>query len=156
MTISQHCKKANGILGCIRRSVVSRSKEVLLPLYSALVRPHLQYYVQFWAPLLKDGELLERIQCRATKMMKGLEHLPCEERLGELHLFSLEKRRLREDFLPLSNYVTRGCVEVRVVLFSGETCARIRRNGLRLHEGRLRLDVKKNFSQWVVSRCPGR
>ena len=62
VTISQHCKKASGILGCIRRSVVSRSKEVLLPLYSAPVRLHLQYYVQFWAPpFKKDRELLDRV-----------------------------------------------------------------------------------------------
>jgi len=65
-------QKANRILGCIKRSMSSRSREVILSLYSALVQPHLESCVQLWSPQhTKDMELLEWVQSVATKMRKG-------------------------------------------------------------------------------------
>ncbi|KAK4818781.1 hypothetical protein QYF61_019127 [Mycteria americana] len=131
-------QKANRILGCITRSVASRSRE---------------YCVQVWSPQhKKDMELLEWVQRRAMKMIRGLEHLCYEERLRELGLFSLEKRRLWGDLIAAFQYLKGAYRKDGDRLFSKACCDRTRSNGFKLREGRFRLDLRKKFFTMRVVR----
>ncbi|KAJ7400956.1 hypothetical protein BTVI_100231 [Pitangus sulphuratus] len=101
-------KKASGILKCIRKSIASRLRKVILSLYSPLERSHLECCVQVWAPQDKrDMELLEQVWWMATKTMR----FSYGERIRELSLFSVEKRQLKGDPINVYKYLEEGCEE---------------------------------------------
>ncbi|PKU47115.1 hypothetical protein llap_2555 [Limosa lapponica baueri] len=125
LNMSQKCalaaQKANHILGCIKRSMVSRSREAILPLCSTLMRPHLEYCILLWGPQhKKDMDLSEQAQRRATKMIRGMEQLSYEDRLRELQLFSLDRRRLQGDLLAAFQYLKGAYRKDREGLFTWE------------------------------------
>uniref|UniRef100_A0A803KA44 Uncharacterized XB5861580 n=1 Tax=Xenopus tropicalis TaxID=8364 RepID=A0A803KA44_XENTR len=138
--------RANKVLSCIKRGIDSREEGVILPLYRALVRPHLEYAVQFWTPVLKwDIIELERVQRRATKLVKGMESLSYEERLAKLGLFTLEKRRLRGDMITMYKYIRGSYNNLSNVLFTSRSFQQTRGHPLRLEEGRFHLNIRKGF-----------
>ena len=90
--------KGNQILGLIRRTIMYKEKQLIVPLYKAIVRPHLEYCIQTWRPYRKKViDKLERIQRRATKMIPALRDLSYESRLLQCGLTTRETKRLRGD-----------------------------------------------------------
>ena len=94
----------------------------------------------------KSVARLERVQRRATKMIKGLNSLACEERLRELGLFSLGKRRLRGDLVTMFQCLKGGYKEDGDCLFERSHMEKMRGNGYKLLLGRFRLDTRGQFS----------
>jgi len=91
------------VLGIIKRNFVMNDEEDFRLLFNGYVRPHLEYCVQVWSPYLqKNIECPEKVQRRATKLVKGLKHKPYSKRLALLHTSSLVKKRLRGDWSGIS------------------------------------------------------
>ena len=155
MKFSVHCseisKKANQILGFIKSSITSRSKEVILPLYRGLVRPHLEYAVQLWSPhLIKDIEIIERVQRRATRLIGSMRGKNYLQRLGQLGMYSLNKRRRRGDLIEAFKIIKGK--EFISYLFEIDHNSRTRGHNLKLKKTRSRLHLRHYFfSQRVVN-----
>ena len=118
---------------------------MILPFYSALVRPHLEYCVRFWLPQFrKDREHLGGVQRRTTDMTGGLEHLPYEERLRDLGLFSLGKR-LRVNLINAYKYLMGSSQVGGVRLFSMVPNDRVRSNRHKLGHRKFRMNMRKKL-----------
>ncbi|XP_063615673.1 uncharacterized protein LOC134788783 [Penaeus indicus] len=152
-----HClhaaRKANGALHQLKRAMQSRQPWVLVPLYKAFVRPHLEYCVQAWAPHLKqDKAILEAPQRRFTRWFSSLRSLSYQSRLEELGLFSMERRRRRGDLIEVFK-ILNGFSDVRghhlLPLVGGD---RLRGHNMKIVKRRYRLDVRGQFfTQRVVN-----
>ena len=146
-------KKANRMLGYIARSIEYKSKEVILTLYNTLVRPHLEYCVQFCGPhYKKDIEALEKFQRRATRMVPGIKDKGYEVRLRMLNLFKLSKRRLRGDLIEAFKFI-KGINKVdHVQLFRVSLVSRTRRDKWKLTKEKFHTNIWKYFfTQRVVN-----
>ena len=157
MKVSEQCgiaaSKGNQILGLIRRNITYKGKNLIIPLYKAIVRPHLEYCIQAWRPYRKkDIDTLERIQRRATKMIPELRDLSYEERLKECGLTTLETRRLRGDQIEVFK-ILNGYENIdRNMFFSLKKDSRTRGHEVKLVKDQCRLDIRKHsFSQRTIN-----
>lgn len=145
--------KANKILGMVSRNFSYKTKETVKLLYTSMVRPHLEYAVQFWSPhYQKDIEKLERVQHRATKMIPEIRSKPYSERLKDLDLYSLEKRRARGDMIQTYK-ILKGFDKVDTEsMFKLDHESNTRGHHLKLKKRSVNLDIGKyTFANRVVN-----
>ena len=143
-------RKANTILGFIARNFDCKAPEVITRLYTSLVRPHLEYAVQFWSPhYLKDKNKLESVQRRATKLIPSIRNLSYEERLKRLNLFSLSDRRTRGDLIETFKILKKiDNIDYENLFEFSHTITR--NNGLKLKGQRFNSDLRRNFFNFRV------
>ena len=104
--IEKKINKANQVLGLIKRSFSYLQKDIFVKLYKSMVRPHLEYGNCVWHPNLKRQSIaIEKVQRRATKIVKACKKMTYEERLQFLKLPSLKGRRIRGDLIQVYKIV---------------------------------------------------
>ena len=147
------CRRANMNLGFIARNFEFKSKKIVLPLYKSIVRPHLEYAIQFWCPYYKkDIEKLERVQHRATKMIPTLRNKPYEERIELLGLTTLKTRRLRGQLIQTFKILNQYDKIDYNYLFKLDVNSRTRGNDLKLvyKNNTYVTDPGKNFFAYSI------
>ena len=157
MRVSEQCRiaasKGNQIIGMIRRNITYKVKGLIVPLYKAIVRPHLEYCIQAWRPYLrKDIDMLEKVQRRTTKLITGLRDLSYDDRLKECGLTTLETRRLRGDQIEVFKILNDHENIDPNIFFKIKTGKITRGHDFTLVKGQNRLDFRKySFSQRTVN-----
>lgn len=156
--VAEQCKQvikaANSTLGIIRRHITCKKKDIVIKLYKALVRPKLEYCIQAWRPYLKqDIESIEKVQHRATKMIRECRGMSYEDRLRFTELTTLDKRRDRGDLIQVFKII-KGFDNVDYRhFFVVENNTRTRGHRYKLAKFRSRLNIRRNFfSQRVINK----
>jgi len=147
-------KKANKMLGLIRRTIVNKEPRILLALYKSLVRPHLEYCCSAWSPhYVKDKELLEKIQHRFTRMFKELKVLPYMDRIDRLGLWTLEERRNRADLIEVFKICNGYTTLSLEAFFEVDSYGRTRGHNWKLRKPHCTKGIRKYFfSSRVIDR----
>ena len=145
--------RANRVLGVIKRTCQSRTQDIIIKLYKALVRPHLEYAIQAWCPYLqRDIDVLERVQRRATKLIYNIRELDYATRLKVVGLTTLKSRRLRGDMIEVYKILNSlDDVEMNK-FFEFSESVQLRGHSLKFSKPRARLELRRNvFSHRSVS-----